>query len=250
MDYINQENKIQTSRSALCNSSEIKQTEYDEINIRDYTRVIIKRKNLILEFLLIGLIIAGAITFLLPINYKAETYLEIENYSKVTDRETSLIEISYNLIEKINTGFYGGYPRVKAFDLTEVGLIKIEFVSENPEEAKSNLENINKLILDEHNQKLEAKKKVLEKSLKELKERISFLLSRNKEVEILELEVFNIQRNADDFEFTRIARDPGIVSEKSPNLIFNLICGGISGIFIGVFLAFGKEWWERNKKRL
>ena len=224
-------------------------TEYDETNLIDYIRIIIKRKWLILVFLLAGLIIAGGLTFLLPINYKAETYLEIGEYSR-EDVLYYTMDISSRVVDKVNGGFYGDYPGVEANDDLGEGLVEIEIISKDPEEAKKTLENINKIILDERNQKIETRRNSLENSIKELQEKIDFLLSKNKEVETLELKIFNIQEKINNTQTTKIIKEPIVVSEKKPNLAFNLTCGGILGIFLGVFLAFGKEWWEKNKKRL
>lgn len=239
------------------------QSEYEEINFIDYIRIIIKRKSLILAFLLIGLIIAGGLIYLLPKTYQAETYLEIGSCSKRVDRElplqlivnynqvidsSSMIETPFNLVEKINAGFYGNYSGVTVTNPVATNLIEIKSVSESPEEAKNNLENINKSILNKHNQKIETDKESLKNSIEKLQERINFLLSKNKEVEALELEIFNIQKQIENIQPTKIVKEPIIISERKPNLAFNLICGGLSGLFLGVFLAFGKEWWKKNKE--
>ncbi len=230
------------------------QFEYDEINLMDYIRIIIKRKCLILGFLLAGLIISGGLTFLLPINYKTETCLEIGNYSKEYSKEGVLylypIENTLQVMEKIKGGFYGDYLGAETSNPPKTSLVKIEIISEDLEGTKKTLENINRSILEEHNNRIEAKKEILENSIEKLQEKIDFLLAKNKEVETLELEICNIQRQIGDVQPSRIIKEPAVVSEKKPNLTFNLICGGILGIFLGVFLAFGKEWWEKNKSRI
>ncbi|MBZ9577558.1 hypothetical protein KJA13_00760 [Patescibacteria group bacterium] len=221
--------------------------EDNEINLIDYIRVIIKRKNLILVFLLAGLIITGVLTFLLPETYNVATYLEIGSYSNELGEQV-LIKHPKTIIGKINNGFYENSPKLKAW--TEGSLIKIERISKNQEEAKKTLENINNLVLKEHNQIIETKKENFEKSLKELQEKIKILTNRNKETAVLGVKAFNVQRQINTLQPTEIIKEPTIVSEKKPNLPFNLICGGLLGIFLGLFFAFGKEWREENKKRL
>ena len=220
--------------NCIMDQQQTPKTEYDEINLADYIRIIIKRKTLILSFLLIGLIIAGGLTFLLPINYKIRTFLEVG------------IEYPLQVAEKINSNFYGDYLGIEATNPSRTDLIKIEIVSRDPEDAKRTLENINKSILEDYNQKMEAKKEILENSIKELKERINFLLPRSKEVEMLELEIIKIQKQIDDVQPTEVIKEPIVVSGKKPNLLFNLICGGLFGIFLGLFSAFGKEWWTKS----
>jgi len=213
--------------------------EEENINLMDYIKIIIKKKTLILSFLLAGLIIAGGLTFLLPKTYKAETYLKIGSE-----------ESPSNAAKEINAGFFGDYPGIKATNLLGTGLIKVETVSKDPDRARKNLENINKSILEKESQKIKAKKKSLEDSVKKLDKKIKFLLYKNNEVAPLELKIFSIQRQIDDMRLTKIIKKPVIISEGKANLIFNLICGGLLGIFLGAFLAFGKEWWENNKKEL
>ena len=221
--------------------------EDNEINLIDYIRVIIKRKNLILAFFLTGLIITGVLTFLLPETYNVVTYLEIGSYSNESGEQV-LIKHPETIIGKINDGFYENSPELKAW--AEGSLIRIERISKNQEEAKKTLENINNLVLKEHNQIIEIKKENFEKSLKELQEKIKILTNRNKETAVLEVKVFNVQRQINTLQPTEIIKKPTIVSEKKPNLPFNLIGGGLLGIFLGLFFAFGKEWCKENKKRL
>lgn len=212
--------------------------EEEKINLIDYIRVIIKRKKLILCFLLAGLAIGGSIVFLLPKTYKAEVYLKVGSE-----------ESPSNLAMKVNAGFFGSCPGIKATSL-KTGFVKIEASSENPDKAKKNLENISKLILERENQKIKAKKKYLENSIEKLNKKIEFLLYRKNEVAPLELKVFNIQEQIDNIQPTKIVKEPVVVSKKEANLIFNLLSGGLLGIFLGMFLSFIKEWWEKNKKEL
>jgi capsular polysaccharide biosynthesis protein len=211
----------------------------ENINLMDYIEIIIKKKTLILSFFLAGLIIAGGITFLLPKTYKAETYLRIGSEKSPS-----------NIAKEINAGFLGDYPGIKATNLLETRLVKIEISSKNPNSAKKNLENINKSILEKENQEIKIKKKYLKDAIDKLEKKIKFLLYRNNEVASLELKIFGIQKQIDNMRPTKIIKKPVIVSKEKANLIFNLICGGLLGIFLGVFLAFGKEWWEKNKKEL
>ena len=124
--------------------------EEEKINLIDYIKIIIEKKILILSFLLAGLIIAGGFNFLWPRTYKAETYLKVGSE-----------EIPSNVAEEINVGFFGNYPGLKAVNILGTDLIKVEIVSKSPDEAKNNLNNINKSILEKESRKIKAKKKYL-----------------------------------------------------------------------------------------
>jgi len=213
--------------------------EEENINLMDYIKIIIKKKTLILSFLLASLIIAGGLTFLLPKTYKAETYLKIGSE-----------ESPSNTAEEINAGFFGDYPGIEATNILGVGLVKVETVSKDPDRARKNLENINKSILEKESQEIAVKKKYLKSAIERLDKKIKFLLYKNNEVAPLELKIFGIQKQIDNMHLTKIIKKPVIISEGKANLIFNLICGGLLGLFLGVFLVFGINWWEKNRKEL
>ena len=232
----------------------------EEINLMDYFKVILKRKKLILGFLLPGLIIGGALTFFLSENHRATAIVEIG------ESNGELLEDSAEMISKIEYGFYINSSDVevdvKAENLKDKNLIKIEVVSTNLEDANRALERINESILASHANKIDSqinkvnsRREILEKNLEELQKDISYLLLRGQQIAGLQLkvydlqmEIFDLQRQIEYFQPTKIFHEPTI-SEK-PDLILNLIFGGILGIFVGICLAFIQEWWKKNKYQL
>ncbi len=221
------------------------QIEADEINITDYIRIIRKRKWLILGIFLTVLIGTGVFTFLLPENYKVETSLEIG----IIDRH--LLEDPSQVVEKIKGSIYGNYPGIKVTNPKGTNLVKTEIVSKEPEDAKEILESINKSILTGHTNKLDSQRDILKNNIELLQEKIDFLLSKGQETAILQLEIYRLQRPIEDLQPTKIVQEPTIFERPvKPNLIFNLIIAGVLGLFVGIVLALGKEWWEKNKAKI
>jgi len=225
------------------------QSGSDEVNLMEYVRIIIKRRWLVFAFLLAGLIIGGGVsTFLLstsPETYQVETFLEIGQFNE------QLLEDPIQVVEKIEGGVYEDYPGIKASNPAGTNLVKIEIVSGNPVDAKNTLENVNKLILADHVNIIDFQRNILEKTIEILQEKIDFLLTRNQETAILYLEVYKMEKQTGNFQPTKVVQEPTVEEKKSvPNIIFNLITGGILGIFLGVFFALGKEWWNKNKLKL
>jgi len=261
------------------NSSKIsngvdQEVQTEEIDLMDGIRVILKRKWLILGLFLVGVVGAGIITRFLPTKYQGETSLEIGQISKLigTVSEKKLIESPPQLVEKIKSGFYGNFPGIEAVNPQNTNIVKIEVTTKDPENAKKILENINNSILAEHNNKINSQKEILEKNLEKNQRNIDFLIEkiqkdissliyRDQQIASLQAEIYSLQRELQlendklqsqlqDFQPTQIIQEPSIPLGKKPNLILNLVFGGILGIFLGVIFVFGKEWWEKNRVRL
>lgn len=226
-------------------NQEEEQFEYeDEIDLMDYMKVIIKRKRLIFGVFLAMVIIAAIFSFTSPKVYKIDTTLEI---GKIGGQ---IVEEPSQVMEKIDDGIYGWFPGMKVSNPANTNLIKIEAISKDPQETKEILANINESILADHNAKINSQKNLLEKEIETLQEKIDFLISKDQETAILQLEINNLQRQKEALQSTKVIREPTI-SEKPirPKLLLNVVVAAILGIFIGIFWAFFKEWWEKNKER-
>jgi len=324
----------------------------DEINLMDYVKVILKRKKTIL-FWFFGLaIIAGVLSFALPKVYEIDTALEVGILEKAsgTNRE-QLIESPTQLIGKIDGDVYGirvredlkisevEWPKIKTENPKDTNLVSISIESKETEKSENILKEINKLILEEHENIINVKEDLFEKRIvtaenkiesieediiivqnkikplendiermnnkiesaerekESLKEKVSSLEQQliysqtpgtqyalfnakqelaNKEDNIENLylsinslyrtiedynsKVNSLERTIDDYNSTidslnaslasiretRVVKDP-TVSESpiKPKKKLNIAIAGILGLFIGVFVAFGKEWWEK-----
>lgn len=293
---------------------------YEEINLADYVRVILKRKGLILSFCFGAAIAAGILSFLImPKIYKIDTSLEVGALNGQT------LEAPSQLVGKINDDVYGffvreklkiseeQYPGIKTENPQNTNLIINKIESAQFDQAKSVLEEINALILEEHQAKIEIKKETLareielsEKDIEVLKQdiirvraKIGYLEEQkknleekvraieqvlpyqqdpgtqfalfsakeqleNKKQEIEDMylgintleneinsflvQINSLQEQMNNIKLTTIIKGP-LVSEEpiKPRPLLNIVIAAILGIFIGVFLAFGKEWWDKSE---
>jgi len=110
-----------------------------EINLIDYVKVILKCKKLIFFIFVLAIIIAFILSILSPKIYSIDTTLELGQ-----------AEALVQLVEKINNGVYNK-KRASASGSKNTQLVKIKIESADYNEAKSALEEINNLILKEHN---------------------------------------------------------------------------------------------------
>ena len=250
------------------------QREYEEIDLMNDIRIILKRKWLILGLFLVGVVGAGIITRFLPTKYQSETSLEIGQISGLVGAvsERKLIESPPQLVEKIKSGFYGNYSGIETINPQNTDIVRIEVTTKDPENAKKILENINNSILAEHNNKINSQKEILEKNLEKNQKDIDFLIEKiqkdissliykDQQIASLQAEIYSLRRELQlendklqsklqDFQPTQIIQEPSTPLEKRPNLILSLVFGGILGIFLGVIFIFGKEWWDKNKAKL
>jgi len=52
----------------------------------------------------------------------------------------------------------------------------------------------------------------------------------------------------DEIKPTQVVKSPTVsASPIKPRPLLNIVIAAILGLFIGVFLAFFQEWWEKNK---
>jgi len=280
------------------------QTEYDEIDLMDYVKVLLKRKWLILAIFLSAAIVAEVFSFLMPKVYKIDTALEIGQVAGVP------IEDPGQVVEKIKGDVYGifareklgipeeKYPKIKTENPKDTRLISLAIESAEPQQAKNILEEINNLILAEQQEKIKVKKGLLEnnievakKDIERIKAKIGFLEEERKnleakvealqkilpyqqdpgtqfalfdtkekleqkkqeienrylEINSLENQINSLQGQIEDIRPTQVIESPTVsASPIKPRPLLNIVIAAILGLFIGVFLAFFQEWWEKS----
>ena len=294
----------------------------DEIDLMDYVKVILKRKGMIFGIFFIAVLSAAAFSFYMPKVYKIDTGLEI-GVIEIKEKGVELVEAPTQVVGKIDGDVYGisvrekleisetQYPKIKTENPKDTNLVNIEIESSEPEKAKQILQEINQLILTEHQEKVKIKKELLEKNIELLKkdievvqrniERIRIKIgSLQKERVVLENKVValqkilvyqqtpgtqfalfdtqeklqqkiqeiedryleinsletkinslqnqinSLQNTIETIQATKIVKSPAVSENPvKPRPLLNIVIACVLGLFIGTFLAFFKEWWER-----
>ena len=322
------------------------QTEYDEIDLMDYVKVLLKRKWLILVMFLGAVIAAGVFSFLMPKIYKIDTSLEIGQIAG------GVVEAPGQVVEKIKGDVYGifvreklqipeeKYPKIKIENPKGTNLITLVIESAKPPESKNILEEVNNLIIAEHQEKIKTKKELIEQDIKTTEDKIKLvesdiektknktrpidedierienkienaneekknleakiealekvlvyeqtpgtqfalfdtkekLANKKQEIENLYLTINSLKRSKEDLEVqinslktnienlnaqinslrasldeikpTQVIKSPTVSGEPiKPRPLLNIVIAAVLGLFIGVFLAFFQEWWEKS----
>ncbi len=221
--------------------------QYEEIDLTDYVLTIIKEKWTILSIFLIAIIIAGIFSFASPEIYRIETVLEIGSVKEP-------IESQEQITQKIEEEIYIKYPEIKAEKLEGTSFLKIGIESKDTKEALNTLKEINLLILEEHSLKFEEKISNIEKGIEMIESNLNFLKNNkvyaDQGIAILQKELSNETSILNNSQKTQVIKEP-TVSEFpiKPNKKLNLAIAGILGLFVGIFWAFSKNWWQEIKRR-
>lgn len=234
------------------------QEQYDEIDLFDYLKVVLKRKRLILAVFLLAVLGAGLFSYLSPKVYRIDTTLEIGSID-------GLLENPGQVVEKIDADAYGAvvrqrlniaeeeYPEIKAENPKGTNLVEMKIESAEPEKARSILREINKIILAEHQEKFSKSEQNIKESAAKIQTELDFLKNHktyaDQGIAALQLKLTEREVALIKSEPTRIVKAPTIsTSPVRPNIELNVLIAGVLGLLIGMFLAFGKEFWDKNKE--
>ena len=164
-----------------------KQSNFDEINLADYVKVIFKRWKLVFLIFVLAILAGFIFSVLSPKIYLVDTTLDLAQTGE------DLIENPSQLIEKIHNGVYNGkyHVRIIAENPKDTQLIKMRVKTPDIEKGKNALEEVSAVILAEHQsiidiqkesiqsdiEKLENEIKLLEQDIKSSQQKISFVNS-------------------------------------------------------------------------
>ncbi len=233
-------------------------TNDDEINLIDYIKVVIKRKWLILGITLTAVLIAGIASMVSPKNYEVSTTLQIGN-------TTDILESTAQVAEKIKSNAYKNLleeklnienlPEIKTETPQNTNFVSIIIETDNPEQAKQILDEINSLILLEHQEIFNKRESQIKENIKEIQDELTLLETKKEYSEgIAELRIrlSDLKSALNVFQQpTKVIKAPIVLKNPSgSNLILNIVIAIVLGLFIGVLVAFIKEWWENAKKEL
>ena len=202
----------------------------DEIDLVECIKIVLKRKKIVFWAFILAITIIGTISLLnFQDSRKSVTTNTIIEVGRV---DNTLIEEPNQIAEKIKNNLYGKIikeklnlvttPKISASAIKDTNLVIIERISQIPEEDKLVLNEINKFLLKEHQERLE--------TLKKYQKVPSGLVVP-----------------------TKVIKEPSEIEEKKlfpvKNFFINLIIASFIGILISVFLCFVLEFWENNKDK-
>lgn len=276
----------------------------EEIDLREYINVLIKRKGIIILIFLIAVITAALLSYfvLTPIyqssvSFQVNTELIKQSYYYATSSTTNpyisdiLIILTSDSIlreaaEKINLNY--NYNKIKekveVTNIKETSIITITVEDENPKIARSLANSIIDVFISKNHSKYDGKRKIAEEDLKIYEEQLdeaeknileiektrekiaqskdisdaeihfqtslllnSLVTERNNynflisKISSLKFDLMNYQ----GFKIINSAIEP--TTPIKPNKKLNILIAGVLGLFIGVFIAFFMEFWQKGK---
>jgi len=247
-----------------------------EINLIDYIKVILKRKKLVFMVFLVVIVMVGAYSFLMPKVYRVDSVLEI---GKLNGKERTLEDLN-QLAQKIKLE----YPQVSVENPKETNLLVIEIHSSDPWQAKAILQEINNKVLQVHQKKFNAEKEIFEQEITRIENKVNSLKQEEKnlqakidalektavyyhtpgsqfalysakeklekkkqEIEDLYSEINSLKASLQEIKPTQIVKQPSISDKPiKPKWLLNIAFAIVLGLFLGIFLAFLQEWWEKG----
>ena len=248
---------------------EEKRLNEEEVDLRDYLKVMGKRKWTIIITLLVCLAVAAIFTFSQRPVYQIKSAFDIGSIPIGTVRTpepilimtpeatASLCKSDYLLskVKEILNLPKGEEIKIKVESGSGSSTVTITLDSSSPEKAVKVINTIAEQIDKEQNILYEEKIRPLKNEAEGVKKEIGLVQSRKEELfsrllylNQLQTRFDGIQRQIASFERTRISF-PAIIPEKpiKPRPVFNLTISIILGLFLGIFLAFSQEYLSKGK---
>lgn len=263
-------------------------SEPEELELRDYLEVIIKRKWLIIFGVLSCLVLAILVTFLRPQNYEAEAVFRnasIEDKAVIPAPEVPELFKSQEVLEiareKINLAPAELVKSVSVENIKDTNLFKIKAGSPKKGEAVKIVNSLLEGFFTANRQKIEKRLELIKEELnqyvKEIEELTPLIQELSKKIQVPQnfstdallkysilnetyqerktrlekarLEAKRLKNKLAEFYDFKVVKEP---IETSPSLkkkiIKNSLIGGVVGLLIFVYLAFFLEYWEKSNR--
>jgi uncharacterized protein involved in exopolysaccharide biosynthesis len=277
--------------------------EMEEIDLIDILKVIYKRRKILFLITFLGLLF-GCLFYLLSFFFDLFPK-EVSTILEIGHMEDFVPESPLQLAEKIKNDNYGEAIRTKLGILPQeypdakrawkveapkdTRLVVIKIKTKNPKQAKAILDELNQIVIKEHQEKfnlqknvlvddkkrIEEKIKTLESERKILEDKVNYLISlqakepslinqtlltearkeleaKKQDIQDQYLALNDLLRKLEDYEPTKIIKEPSLPPKpafSSNQMVLNGIIGLILGGFLGIFWIFLLEFWEKNKER-
>jgi len=275
----------------------------EEIDLREYINVLLKRKGIIILIFLIAVIAAAIISYFIltpiyqsSVSFQVNTELTKQPYyypSSSTNPYISdiLILLTSDSIlreaaERINLSydFTKIKEKVEATNIKDTNIITLTVEDENPKLARDFADSIIGIFMKKNQFIYDEKRKIAEENLKIYEEQLDDIEKNIIEIEKTKLKIVNskdmpdvekhfqtslllnslvTERNTRNFLISKISsikedlmnyKGFKIIDSASepttpikPNKKLNILIAGVLGLFIGIFVAFFLEFWQKGK---
>ena len=266
----------------------------EEIDLREYINVLLKRKGIIIIIFLIAIITATLVSYfaITPVYQSSMVFSVAKIDGKAVINITEALEIMKSnvvLDEVINrmgleeTAKQLG-SQITTENLKGTNFIEVSVVASSPEKAKSLVENIVEVFIEQNQDEYREKVKLVEDRLKTSEEQIAEFEKNIQEIEkakkkivaseelsegerqfqtslllnssVTERSLYNSLTNqannlkaslksCEDFKIINYAQLP--VAPIKPNKKLNILIAGVLGLFVGIFAAFFLEFLQKEK---
>ena len=267
-------------------TKEMQEIYEDEIDLREYINVVIKRKKIILVIFFLSVISSAIISFLMPKVFEASAIVRLGGTpALLISKPNAIEELQSNKIIGLvlkrlnlnnNTGQIDKKKILRIEDISNTDFIKIivsyhdpilataicntianTFIPEKKEIFKANF-----LFLNEQIKEFEKRYQVIAREIDNFNKAISnqslnpnYPLLQNTITNYeticfaLREKVFSLKDEAlksQDFEVFELATIPRFAIK--PNKKLNVTLSGIVSLMFGIFLAFLIEFWQKEKE--
>jgi len=268
----------------------------EEIDLREYINVLLKRKGIIILIFLIAVITAALVSYfaLSPVYQSSIVFsvAKIDGRSVINITEAlEIIKSNIVLDEVINRmGLEETFTseQLKSYITTEnlksTNFIKISVLADSPETAKNLVETITKVFVEQNQGEYREKVKLVEDRLKVIDEQIAEFEKNIQEIEktkkkivaskelsegerqfqtslllsssVTERELYNTLSEQENSlkaslksceGFKIINNAQMLISPIKPNKKLNILIAGVLSLFVGIFVAFFLEFWQKGK---
>jgi len=128
-------------------------SDYEEIDLKDVVKILIKRKKMIFGLALAGAVIAAAITAISPKIYSITMLME--NGKIIRNEAEQSVESVLATKEKIENGVYGGFSQMKITAAKDSNNLLFRIESGDPQEAKKNFEEIAAAVIADQQKEID-----------------------------------------------------------------------------------------------
>jgi len=275
----------------------------EEIDLREYINVLLKRKGIIIIIFLIAIITAAIVNYFVltsvyqsSVSFQVNTELTKQPYyypSTSTNHYISDILVlltSDSILRKaaeranISYDFTDIKEKVETDNIKDTNIVTLTVEDENPKLSKDLANSIVEVFIEKNQSIYDEKRKIAEENLKVYEEQLKDIEKNIIEIEKTKQKVASstgisdvekhfqtslllnslvTERSTHNFLISKIRSlkeelmnyqgfkiiDPAIepAAPIKPNKKLNILIAGVLGLFVGIFVAFFLEFWQKGK---